>query len=403
MEDMPRPSLIVPIICLGAGALSLLTAFGVINWRSYDDNSMYLETKTTNGVVTSQRTVSGAMLNLESQEYASVAAAFLLLLGLSGFYSYRTLRPGFIRFGPAVVGAFLGYLVYRLTEILPHFVELDFAVTAILITTVCILALNRIWKLGKDSSRHLPMENIQEEALRVVQTAQQQGVTLRLLGGLAVRLHSESARHRSLVRPYPDIDFATPNKQASRIERMFDGLGYAPNKNFNLFNGDVRLMFFDEEHHRQIDVFVAQFSMCHKIHITERMTLDPLTLPLAELLLTKLQICEMNEKDIRDVVALLLDHPLGESDDETINIARMCQLTGDDWGLWKTSTLSLAKVRRYLETVEMEKHEHETLRARLGGLEAALKSSPKSMKWKMRDRVGEKVKWYELPEEVRRG
>lgn len=250
----------------------------------------------------------------------------------------------------------------------------------------------------------MPLQNIQDEALRIVQTAQQQGITLRLLGGLAVRLHSESAaKHRSLVRPYPDIDFATPNKQASKIEKLFGELDYAPNKNFNLFNGDIRLMFFDEANQRQIDIFIAQFVMCHKVPITERMNLDSPTIPLAELILTKLQIFEMNEKDIRDVCALLLDHPLGENDVETINVTRIMQLTGDDWGLWKTSMLSIAKVKRYVQTVEMDSAEHETLRARLGGLEAAMQNSPKSMKWKMRERVGEKVKWYELPEEVRRG
>ncbi len=249
----------------------------------------------------------------------------------------------------------------------------------------------------------MPLDNIQDEALRVVQTAQQQGIILRLLGGLAIRLHSPSAQHRSLARPYPDIDFATPNKQAAKIEKLFDELGYAPNKNFNLFNGDVRLLFYDEEHARQIDIFVAQFMMCHKIPITDRIGVDPLTLPLAELMLTKLQIFEMNEKDIRDVCALLLDHPIGETDDETINITRIMQLTNDDWGLWKTSMLSIGKVKRYLDTMEAEKQEHDALRARLGGLEAALQNSSKSMKWKMRDRVGEKMKWYELPEEVRRG
>ncbi|MBI4675558.1 MAG: hypothetical protein HY741_28270 [Chloroflexi bacterium] len=249
----------------------------------------------------------------------------------------------------------------------------------------------------------MPLDNIHDEALRVVQTAQQQGVTLRLLGGLAIRLHSPSATHRSLARPYPDIDFATPHKQASKIEKVFAELGYAPNKNFNLFNGDVRLLFYDDAHRRQVDIFVAQFRMCHKIPITERMNLEPLTIPLAELLLTKLQIFEMNEKDIRDVCALLLDHPLGENDNEIINVIRLTQLTSDDWGLWKTSMLSISKVKRYVQTTEMEAHQHDTLAARLGGLEAALQTSPKSMRWKMRDRVGEKVKWYELPEEVRRG
>jgi hypothetical protein len=249
----------------------------------------------------------------------------------------------------------------------------------------------------------MPLQDIHDEALRIVQTAQQQGVTLRLLGGLAIRLHSPSARHRSLARPYPDIDFATPNKQASKIEKIFADLGYSANKNFNLFNGDVRLLFYDDENRRQIDIFIAQFMMCHKIPVTERMSLEPLTIPLAELLLTKLQIFEMNEKDIRDVCALLLDHPIGENDNETINLNRITQLTSDDWGLWKTSMLSIGKVKRYVLTTEMEPPQHDTLNARLKTLESALQNSPKSMRWKMRDRVGDKVKWYELPEEVRRG
>src|SRR5690348_11387220 len=120
----------------------------------------------------------------------------------------------------------------------------------------------------------MPLENIRDEALRVVQGAQQQGITLRLLGGLAVSMHSPSATHRSLARKYPDIDFATPQKRAYQIEKLFGELGYTPNKNFNLFNGDVRLLFYDDEHQRQVDIFVAQFTMCHKIPITERMNLD---------------------------------------------------------------------------------------------------------------------------------
>lgn len=249
----------------------------------------------------------------------------------------------------------------------------------------------------------MPLQDIHAEALRIVQTAQQQGVTLRLLGGLAIRLHSPSANHRSLARPYPDIDFATPNKQASKIEKVFSELGYSANKNFNLFNGDVRLLFYDDGHRRQIDIFIAQFMMCHRIPITERMNLEPLTIPLAELLLTKLQIFEINEKDIRDVCALLLDHPVGENDHETINVNRIVQLTSDDWGLWKTSMQSLGKVKRYVLTTEMEQPQHDTLNTRLKTLESAMQNSPKSMRWKMRDRVGDKVKWYELPEEVRRG
>lgn len=247
------------------------------------------------------------------------------------------------------------------------------------------------------------LEDIQEEALRIVREGDAQGIVLRLLGGLAVRLHSVSATHRALARFYPDLDFATPVRRSQQVESLFAGMGYEPNKTFNLFNGDRRLLFYDESHGRQIDVFVCQFEMCHRLPITERLNLEPLTLPLAELLLTKLQNVQMNEKDIRDICALLLDHPLGETDAETINLTRVVQLCDEDWGLWKTVTLSLKKVRDFVGSFSLEPTASALLVSRLDQLERSLDESPKPLKWKMRARIGEKVKWYDLPEEVRRG
>jgi hypothetical protein len=246
-------------------------------------------------------------------------------------------------------------------------------------------------------------DDIVAEALRIVKTGDAHGITLRLLGGLAVRLHSPSATHRDLARSYPDLDFATPNNRNQSVENFITRLGYAPNKNFNLFNGDSRLLFYDEARSRQMDVFIAKFEMSHRLPITERIRVETLTLPLAELLLTKLQIVQMNEKDIRDICALLVDHPLGDTDVETINLPRMIQLTADDWGLWKTATLSMGKVREYVSTGALDDETKVIVLERLDALERALNDSPKPLKWKMRARIGEKVQWYELPEEVRRG
>ena len=246
-------------------------------------------------------------------------------------------------------------------------------------------------------------DDIQEEALRIVKEGEAQGILLRLLGGLAVRLRSPSATHRALARTYPDIDFATPVKRAQSVESLFANLGYEPNKSFNLFNGDSRLLFYDHAHARQIDVFIGGFTMCHRLPITERLSLEPLTLPLAELCLTKLQIVQMNEKDIRDLSALLLDHPLGEADGETINLARVVHLCAEDWGLWKTVTLSLKKVQDFCDAYPLEPEDKATIVQRLDILRHALDNSPKPLKWKMRAAIGEKVQWYELPEEVKRG
>ena len=246
-------------------------------------------------------------------------------------------------------------------------------------------------------------DDIEAEALRIITAGQAQGMTLRLLGGLAVRMHAPSAAHRALARSYPDIDVVTPARRGQAVETLLAGLGYEPNKSFNLYNGDTRLLFYDRGHNRQIDVFVGQFEMCHRLPIAERLDKERLTIPLAELLLTKLQIVHLNEKDVRDVCALLLDHPLGEIDQETINLPRITQLCAEDWGLWKTVSVSLRKVQDFCDAYELEAGAKLTIVERLDLLRAALDQAPKSLKWKLRAAVGERVQWYELPEEVQRG
>ena len=242
------------------------------------------------------------------------------------------------------------------------------------------------------------------EAQRLVAAAQEAGLLLRLVGGLAVRLHSPSATHRSLARAYPDLDYVTNEKRSDRLEKFFTGQGYAPNKTFNLLNGDRRLLFWDEGNSRQIDIFVGRFHMCHTIPFSpQRFALDLFTLPLAELLLTKMQIVQMNEKDVRDLCALLLDHPFGEDDTETINLPHLARLCADDWGLWKTVSLNVQKVRDFSDAYELEGEKKLTLVERLNVLRKALDETPKSLRWKARDAIGERVQWYELPEEVKRG
>ena len=242
-----------------------------------------------------------------------------------------------------------------------------------------------------------------DEARRIIAAGAEQKLTLRLLGGLAIKMHSPSAAHRALVRTYPDLDFAFAGKASYKIEAFMPKLGYEANQSFNLFNGAHRLLFYDEANQRQIDVFVGSFHMCHDLPITQRIAVEPLTLPLAELLLTKLQIVQMNEKDIRDICALLLDHPFGETDQETINLARVTELCAGDWGLWKTVTVSLAKVQEFCDAHDLDAPSKLTISERLTVLRLALDDVPKPVRWKMRATLGDKVKWYDLPEEVKRG
>ncbi|GAB4215353.1 MAG: hypothetical protein OHK0022_55170 [Roseiflexaceae bacterium] len=245
-----------------------------------------------------------------------------------------------------------------------------------------------------------PLAEIRAEAQRVVAAAQAQGLTLRLLGGLAVALHAPSAALPALTRPYADIDLVALARQASPAERLLAALGYQPDREFNLLNGAERLLFRDPLHGRQVDVFVGQFNMCHRIPVAERLELEPLTLPLAELLLTKLQIVQLNEKDLRDICALLLDHPAGTGDAEMINAERVARLCGEDWGLWKTASLGLERARAFAAGAGLDPQAQHTIEQRAAALLAALEQSPKSLRWRLRAAVGERVPWYELPEEV---
>jgi hypothetical protein len=251
-----------------------------------------------------------------------------------------------------------------------------------------------------DSTDH--RADIAAAAQHIIAAATEQGLTLRLLGGLAIRLHSPSATHRTFARAYPDIDLATPRREGQAVEQLLSALGYTPDKSFNLLNGASRLLFYDPVYNRQIDVFVGSFEMCHRIPITERLQLEPLTLPLAELLLTKLQIVQINEKDLRDLLALLLDHPLGATDQETINVARISQLCGSDWGLWKTITINLDTLRSFVVSYALDEADRQTIQTRIDDLRQALDAAPKSLKWKTRAVIGERLQWYELPEEVNR-
>jgi hypothetical protein len=247
------------------------------------------------------------------------------------------------------------------------------------------------------------LPDIKEEALRLINRAEEQGLRLRLLGGLAVHLHSASATRPPLLREYPDIDFVTTKGAGAHVETLLPEMGYTPNQAFNMFNGDHRMLFYDEAHGRQIDVFIGRFQMCHPLPVGQRLHLEPVTVPLAELLLTKMQIVHTNDKDMRDMCALLIDHPFGEGDDEMFNLAFINELCSNDWGLWKTVSLNTEKLQEFCAAFELPEPAKRILGERLAVLQQSLASAPKSLRWKMRSKIGERLPWYELPEEVQRG
>lgn len=240
-----------------------------------------------------------------------------------------------------------------------------------------------------DSSEILA--DIVDEGRRVLAAAGRENVPLRLLGGVAVRLHTEL-----LEREYKDLDFATTKKGSGGTQTLLKNLGYEPHVGFNAMNARERLLFFDNAHGRQVDVFVSSFRMCHRIPLEGRLDRQSDTVPLAELLLTKLQIIELNEKDVRDAVALLAVHDVTD-DDGGLNGARVAELCADDWGLWRTITRNLESVGGHLESYDVDR---DLVSTRLAALQERIEAAPKSRGWRLREKVGERKRWYELPEEV---
>jgi hypothetical protein len=161
-----------------------------------------------------------------------------------------------------------------------------------------------------------------------------------------------------------------------------------------------RALFFDDLHGRQVDVFIDSFRMCHQIPLADRLDNNGPTVPLAELLLTKLQIIELNEKDVRDTVLLLHGHTVEEHDDDAVNAGQIAHLCAADWGLWRTITANLERCRDHIDDYELEPGDGERISSRFDELLGRIEDEPKSRGWKLRAKVGERKRWYELPEEV---
>jgi len=243
-----------------------------------------------------------------------------------------------------------------------------------------------------------PLVGLQDEARRLLQASSDEKVVLRLIGGVAVSMRCPSASRDGLRRNYVDMDFVAHEKQSRAIGSFFVEMGYQPRPRFNAMMGRKRLIFNDLANERRVDIFLDVFEMCHKFNFSERLALEPLTLPLADLLATKLQIVQTNDKDFRDMIALFLDHDVGPEDGETINGKYLARLCSNDWGTYKTFTMNLAELGAVLDVYGLTQAEMDTAKARIGKLVDLIEKEPKSFAWKMRARVGEKKTWYELPE-----
>ena len=254
-----------------------------------------------------------------------------------------------------------------------------------------------------------------DEALRVVDLANKRGLLVRLMGGMAIRAHAPDWPARTR-RVEVDLDFATRGKDRGAFYDLLGKEGYTPDKRHNALFGGKQAYFVDVPRSRPVDVLVDSLEMCHRFEFADRLSKSTPTLPLAELLLSKLQVVKINRKDVLDALVLLAEHPLAQDDGApdartgqgAINVPRILQFTSNDWGWWRTVTGNLGTLDQFLATdltpEDLDLNNGRTVLFEPGGqiatLRTAINDAPKSTRWKLRARVGERQTWYQDPEEM---
>jgi hypothetical protein len=244
------------------------------------------------------------------------------------------------------------------------------------------------------------------EALKLVENAEKKGIKIRIMGAVAIRLHATRMLEQSqtLKRNITDIDFVGYSKQKDKIGELLTQAGYDELKPSITPGLLVNRMIFmgNKDPSKHIDIFLDQLQMCHTIDYKDRLDLDYPTVSLAHLVLQKMQIVRINEKDIKDTLVLLLEHEVGKGDKETVNADLIAKTMSDDWGFYYTVTTNLNKIRGFMSTYNVAEADKAVINKRLDTLLAAIESHPKSFGWKMRAKVGTKKKWYNEVEEVER-
>jgi len=238
------------------------------------------------------------------------------------------------------------------------------------------------------------------EAEAIIAEAAVRDLRLRLLGALAVIKQCPGGIWllEKTNRVLTDLDFMGYDKEIGKVEEMFGDLGYevlgGRGVTMDVWIG--RRIFHDPSGgRRRVDVFLDRLDFCHPIELKGRLDLDPVTIPLTDILLEKLQIVEINEKDLKDLVVLLLEHPIADGPAGGIDAPYVIELLSKDWGFYYTVSLNLDRIRRYMATIpDLSDAQRAVIEERIDRLWGLIESAPKGMKWKLRAKVGPSRRWY---------
>jgi len=261
---------------------------------------------------------------------------------------------------------------------------------------------DRKFRLPKD----IPLEEYPkpdtylEEARRLTDEAQKQGLVLRVMGPIALHYYFPDyidlyrSMERLGERVFTDIDYASYGKCRGKLVPFFEKQGYDLEKRAAMLSGGERHIFFGDCI-PMIDVFYDRLNYNHPIEYRGRLEIHPNCVSLADLLLQKLQIVQINDKDLKDAMLLLLAASVGESDNGMINARYVAKIMSDDWGFYFTATTNLAKVTTAMDNVTVLTDQHRAkIRENAGRILTFIENAPKSGNWKGRAKTGTKKLWY---------
>jgi len=246
-------------------------------------------------------------------------------------------------------------------------------------------------------------EKFENELRAILKASDDTGILLRVIGSLAFQMHCPQFGYlqAAMGRAYTDIDFGAYGRQSRQISEMMAAMGYKENREVFIGSEGERAIFDKPGMGLHVDVFYEKLDFCHAIYWKDRLEVDSPTIPLCELLLEKMQIVQINEKDVIDTIMLLLEHPLGDTDHETINIKLAAELCAKEWGLWRTTTMNLDKVKQLAHHyTQLTPEQKSKVEAQVDAILKRLNDEPKPLAWRIRDRVGDRVKWYKDVDEV---
>ena len=248
-------------------------------------------------------------------------------------------------------------------------------------------------------SENLHLEFV-DEALALVREAEGAGICLRILGSIAYRLQCPKNLHLfdDMARVLTDVDFAAMKSHNREIRDFMAARGYRSDEGVFVASEGARHIYLHPHTGLNVDVFADELYFCHRIPFKGRLQIDSPTISTTDLLLEKMQIVEINLKDFKDTLVLLLEHPLGDgrSGNKHIDVDYVTGIMSTDWGFYHTFITNLKNVPNFIsEFPAISTGEAHVIRARVGELLQAVEDAPKTMKWKMRAKIGTRMKWYQ--------